>query len=556
MQIERVVLIGFSGTGKSTVAGELAAARGWRALDMDAEIERSQGRSIPQIFREDGEAAFRAIERQVLDEALAADQVVIATGGGVPMGANAWDAERLGKPGTLVIGLDATPEAILARLERQGAEADNGAERPMLAGNDPLARIAHLKQERQAAYDRAHITLRVDHLTITEVVQELDRIVGSVRGTPLTLRLDAASASSDIIVAAGLLAALGEEIRNRWPRAQRVWIVSDRNVGELHGGAAENSAKAAGLAATQYWVKPGEGSKSLGVAGELYDWLLTGGVERGDVIVALGGGVVGDLAGFVAATVLRGIGLVQVPTSLLAAVDSSVGGKTGINHAAGKNLIGAFLQPPLVLIDTTLLSSLPSRELRSGWGEIVKHAMIQRSTPGGEWNDLAGFLLRNQRQLTNLEAPAIDYLIWRNVALKAAVVEQDERETGIRAYLNFGHTLGHAIEAADYHLLHGEAVAIGMAAESYLGMLMDTCGPETLSAMYSLLDLFGLPTTTAFDAEVVKHRLLSDKKRVAGKQRYVLPIGKGGVVIREDVPESAVDQALAAVNKVFQAANA
>lgn len=556
MQIERVVLIGFSGTGKSSVAGSLAAARGWRALDMDAEIERSQGRSIPDIFREDGEAAFRAIENQMLDDALAVDRVVIATGGGVPAGVNAWDAERLGKPGTLVVGLDAAPETILARLERQNAEAGDDAERPMLAGSDPLTRIAHLKQERQAAYDRAHVTLCVDNLTVAEVAQELDRIVDSAQGKPLTLRLDAASAASDIVVAPGALATLGDEIRQRWPHALRVWIVSDRHVGDVHGPAAERAIKDAGIEALQFWVEPGEGSKSLDVAGALYDWLLTGGVERGDIVVALGGGVVGDLAGFVAATVLRGIVLVQVPTSLLAAVDSSVGGKTGINHAAGKNLIGAFLQPPLVLIDTTLLRSLPQRELHSGWGEIVKHAMIQRSTPGGEWNDLSGFLRRNQRQLTNLESPTIDYLVWRNVALKAAVVEQDERESGIRAYLNFGHTLGHAIEAADYHLLHGEAVALGMAAESYLGVLMDTCGQETLTSIGSLLELFGLPANTEFDADIVKQRLMSDKKRVAGRQRYVLPLSQGGVTIRDDVPQSAVDQALAAVNGAYERANA
>ena len=205
-----------------------------------------------------------------------------------------------------------------------------------------------------------------------------------------------------------------------------------------------------------------------------------------------------------------------------------------------------------MLIDTALLKSLPDRELRSGWGEIVKHAMIQSSTPGGKWNDLAEFLRRNRRQLHALESPAIDYLVWRNVALKAAVVERDEREQGIRAYLNFGHTLGHAIEAADYHLLHGEAVAIGLAAETYLGVLMDTCAPDTLFALRSLLESFDLPTTAKFDSGIVKQRLTSDKKRVAGKQRFVLPMSNGGVTIRDDVPESAVEQALASVSGMYE----
>ena len=165
-------------------------------------------------------------------------------------------------------------------------------------------------------------------------------------GQPLSVRLDAASGASDIRVGPGAISRIGEWVRDRWPKARRAWIVTDGNVGPLHASAVEDRLRESGFAVSTHAVAPGEGSKSLATAGELYDWLLGGGVERGDVIVALGGGVVGDLAGFVAATVLRGIGLVQVPTSLLAAVDSSVGGKTGINHAAGKNLIGAFLQPP------------------------------------------------------------------------------------------------------------------------------------------------------------------------------------------------------------------
>ena len=219
----------------------------------------------------------------------------------------------------------------------------------------------------------------------------------------------------------GAIARIGEWVRGRWPKARRSWIVTDTNVGPLHAAAAESGLHESGFAVSTRAVAAGEGSKSLGTVGDLYDWFLGGGVERGDVVVALGGGVVGDLAGFVAATVLRGIGLVQVPTSLLAAVDSSVGGKTGINHAAGKNLIGAFLQPALVIVDTELLAdhALP-RELQSGWAEVVKHAVIQRSTPGGERADLAEVLARNAQRLSQLEEPATSYVVWRNIALKAA----------------------------------------------------------------------------------------------------------------------------------------
>jgi 3-dehydroquinate synthase len=275
--------------------------------------------------------------------------------------------------------------------------------------------------------------------------------------------------------------------------------------------------------------------------------VLDGGIERGDVVVALGGGVVGDLAGFAAATVLRGVGLVQVPTTLLATVDSSVGGKTGVNHRTGKNLIGAFYQPPLVVVDPMLLHTLPRRELTSGWAEIVKHAIIQPSTPAGERGDLVSFLERNAARLLDLEEPALSYLISRNVSLKAAVVAADERETGIRAYLNFGHTFGHAIEAADYSLLHGEAVAVGMAAAARLGVTMATLEPGGAARIEAMLERFGLPRSATVDQERVLSLIGSDKKRAAGRQRWILPLTAGGVTIRDDVPESAVRAALASV---------
>jgi 3-dehydroquinate synthase len=294
-------------------------------------------------------------------------------------------------------------------------------------------------------------------------------------------------------------------------------------------------------------VPAGESSKSWATAGDLIDWVLNGGIERGDIVLALGGGVVGDLAGFVAAIALRGVPLVQVPTSLLAMVDSSVGGKTGINHSTGKNLIGAFWQPPLVLIDPSLLKTLPDRELRSGWAEIVKHAFIQPSTPGGERADLTRFLERNLDALKRLDEPATTYLIRRNVALKAAVVESDERESGIRAYLNFGHTIGHAIEASGYRYLHGEAIAVGLRAAMRIGKEMGLAEASQEATLDRLLIGLGLPTTAeASEAEVLA-KMTSDKKRAQGVQRWVLPTIAGGVELRSDVPDAAVRTALRTV---------
>jgi shikimate kinase/3-dehydroquinate synthase len=546
--VDRIVLIGFSGTGKTSVARHLANRLGWIAADTDVEIERHWGRTIPAIFRDHGESAFRSSERAILKQLLARDRHVIATGGGAAVDPDAWGQEMLGRQGTMVYALDASPEEILARLQQQATVEGSAVERPLLAGPDPLARIRDLKAARQSVYDKAHLTISSDAISIDEVAGEIAAISRLTSGEPLDVRLAAVSGASDIHVGPGAISRIGEWVRERWPKARHSWVVTDGNVGPLHAATLESHLREVGLAVSTHGVAPGEGSKSLNTASELYDWLLGGGVERGDVIVALGGGVVGDLAGFVAATVLRGVGLVQVPTSLLAAVDSSVGGKTGINHAAGKNLIGAFLQPPLVVVDTALLRTMPDRECRSGWAEVVKHAVIQLSTPDGERGDLAEILARNADRLSRLEEPSTAYFVWRNIALKAAVVAADERETGIRALLNFGHTLGHAIEAADYQLLHGEAVALGMRAASELGVLCGTCGRHEAEKISALLERFDLPLSAPFEEARVLIRLRSDKKRVAGRQRYVLPLDGGGVTIRDDVTDQAVSNALAVVS--------
>ena len=546
--VDRIVLIGFSGTGKTSVGRRLAGRLGWSAADSDLEIERHWAATIPTIFRDHGESAFRASERSILKQLLTRDRVVIATGGGAVVDPEVWDLDLLGGEGTLVLALDASPETILARLQRQATDEGADVERPLLAGIAPLTRIRNLKSERQSAYDRAHLTISSDSVSVDEVAEEIVAISRLLGGKPLSLRLDAASGPSDIRVGPGAISRIGEWVRTRWPKAQRAWVVTDANVGPFHAFTVEHRLAELGFMVLTHTVAPGEGSKSLDTAGQLYDWLLGSGVERGDIIVALGGGVVGDLAGFVAATVLRGVGLVQVPTSLLAAVDSSVGGKTGINHAAGKNLIGAFLQPQLVIVDTAFLGTMRAREFRSGWAEVVKHAVIQRSTPVGERGDLAEILTRNVKRLLSVEEPVTSYVVWRNIALKSAVVAADERETGVRALLNFGHTLGHAIEAADYQLLHGEAVALGMRAASELGVLCGTCGRPEADRIGCLIDRFDLPSTAALQEGRVMDRLASDKKRLAGRQRYVLPIDGGGVIIRDDVTEDVVRKALASVN--------
>jgi 3-dehydroquinate synthase len=363
------------------------------------------------------------------------------------------------------------------------------------------------------------------------------------------IRIDTPTGESRILVGLGLLARLGDLVTARWPAAPTVWLVSDEVVYGYHGPAAAAGLATPGRRVMTYRVASGEESKALARVSDLYDWLLGGGVERGDVVVALGGGVVGDLAGFVAATCLRGLPLVQVPTSLLAMVDSSVGGKTGVNHPAGKNLIGAFYQPPLVVVDPALLRTLPARELAAGWAEVIKYAFIERSIPGLEAGEpvLLPWLERAAEGLIALEPGETAAVVRHCIDLKARVVRADPLETGLRAILNYGHTIGHALEAcAGYgRLLHGEAVAVGMRAAATIAVETGRCGPDLLERQGRLIRRFGLPESApGLDPAAVWPYLRRDKKAVAGALRWVLPDAPGRVGIVRGVDEATVDRAL------------
>lgn len=363
------------------------------------------------------------------------------------------------------------------------------------------------------------------------------------------IMIDTTNGHSRIVVGPGRLAEVGRLIAERWPQARAAWVVSDSSVAPLHGPAVAAQLAAAGLRAEHYAVPAGEASKSMTQALALYDWLLGGEVKRSDVIVALGGGMVGDLAGFVAATCLRGLPLVQIPTTLLAMVDSSIGGKTGINHATGKNLIGAFYQPPLVVVDPTLLSTLPPRELAAGWGEVIKYAFIERSIPGFETGEpiLLPWLERAAAALQRLEPAATAAVIHHCIDLKARVVRVDPTEQGLRAILNYGHTAGHAIEAeAGYgRLLHGEAVAIGMRAAMLLAVSTGHCAPALLDRQQTLIRRFSLPERAAgATVAALWPYLRRDKKATAGSLRWVLPTEPGRVELVRGIADGHVDAAL------------
>ncbi|MEJ7839329.1 MAG: 3-dehydroquinate synthase, partial [Thermomicrobiales bacterium] len=349
------------------------------------------------------------------------------------------------------------------------------------------------------------------------------------------------ASQSTIEVGNGSRHQLATVIRSSWPQAQQVWLAYDANV-TRHAAELRTELESAGLNVREQAIASGESQKSLAGLEELYDWLLGGVVQRQDVLVALGGGKVGDLAGFAAATVLRGIGLVQLPTTLLSMVDSSIGGKTAINHPAGKNLIGAFYQPTHVLIDPELLKSVPGRDLTSGWAEVIKHGEIQQSTPGGESGHLRSVLRLNCERLTDLQEPVLSWVIRQNLSIKAAVVMADEKESGLRGILNYGHTLGHAIEASGYRYLHGEAIAVGLVAAVRLAAAMGRIPAEEIDRVETLVQNYGLPIRAEVDDDEVMARTASDKKKSAGKQQWVLASNDGHVSIETDVPASLIQQ--------------
>ena len=354
------------------------------------------------------------------------------------------------------------------------------------------------------------------------------------------VRIRAGVSEYEAWVGAGLLERLPELLERAGLRG-RSRIVADEAVWTLHGGAIEHDLRAAGREAAVYTLAGGEENKTLAGAERMYDWLLDVGTDRSDHLIAVGGGVIGDMGGFVAATFLRGIPVVQVPSTLLAQVDSSIGGKTGVDHRLGKNLIGAFHQPSLVVADTRFLRTLPERDYRAGWAEIVKMAIIMDAELFARLEQRAEALLHFEDEAT------LAHAVRRSIELKGQVVGADERESGLRIILNYGHTIGHALEAATGYsrLLHGEAVAIGMAGAGSIANRRGLFSDKAFGAQTALLERFGLPQrATGVRAEELLGPLSRDKKARGSTIQWVLTDGIGSVTTARDVTPEEVRAAL------------
>jgi len=551
-RITNLIITGFSGTGKSLVAEEVARGLNWDFLDTDDEIVKETGKPIAEIFRQDGEGKFRELERETIRKACQQRQTVIAIGGGAIV--DPQNYELLAKTG-LIVCLEAKPETIYERLFREAACSPETEVRPLLANDNPLERIKQLKASRQPYYANVDWTVHTDNLNISQVAEEVIRAWRLLRlahpphlnplpsrerklGSQLKANDDVAcvvettTQSYPVFVGYDLLDKLGEKMKQA-ALSGTATVISDENVFSLYGSKVEEILKDAGFAVNSFVVPPGEETKNMDYATKIYDFLVEHRAERDDIIIALGGGMVGDLAGFVAATFLRGMPWIQVPTSLVAMVDASIGGKVGVNHPEGKNLIGAFYQPNLVLADCQTLTTLPQRELTSGWAEVIKHSMILDE-------EFVQFLESNVDRLTKLEPELLTRAIARSAAIKAQVVSQDEKEReGKRTILNYGHTIAHGLEAATQYkrFLHGEAVAIGMVGAAKLSQRLGLLPSAAVERQQALLQKFGLPTVfSGLDLTEITKAMELDKKTKEKAIRWVLLQDIGKVIIRSDVP--------------------
>jgi 3-dehydroquinate synthase len=353
------------------------------------------------------------------------------------------------------------------------------------------------------------------------------------------LQIAAGQSSHPVVVGKGALAEL-PALLGELGRPGRLRVIADEVVADLHGERLLAALRAGGQSAELLAISGRERDKNLTTVSRVYDWLVEAGTDRSDTVIAFGGGVIGDLAGFAAATYLRGVRLIHLPTTLLAMVDSSIGGKTGVDHPAGKNLVGAFYQPALVVADLELLATLPPREVSNGWAEVIKMGVIRSPELFERLEQEAGAMLAL--------GPAAAWAIAHSIRLKGEVVAADERESDLRMILNYGHTIGHAIEAATGYerYLHGEAVAIGMTGAAELAHRLLGFPAQQRERQVQILRRYGLPIDCpTLSSAALRGPMGRDKKAVGARLRWVLPRSIGEVVVKDDVPEVLVERVLA-----------
>jgi shikimate kinase/3-dehydroquinate synthase len=530
-----IVLVGIMGSGKTSIGRRLAARLGMPFRDSDSEIELAAGCSIAELFERFGEREFRDGERRVIRRLLSGEPLVLATGGGAFMNA---DTRATVRSEAVSIWLRCRLPVLLRRVVGR-------THRPLLHGQNVEEVLQRLIAIRHPIYAEAEITVDCGddspEVTTSQVLAAL-----SAFRQPRRLALALSGAAYDVVVGENLLVRAGALLAPVLPQKRAV-VVTDTTVAALHLPALLHGLHATAIDTRTITVPPGETSKSLATYGEVVDQLLADGTERRTAVIALGGGVVGDLAGFAAATTMRGLPFVQVPTTLLAQVDSSIGGKTGINTRHGKNLLGAFYQPCMVLADTSTLATLPRRELGAGYVELAKAGLIGDAAFFA-WCEANGAAVIAGNRETQAEA------IMRACAFKAQVVGGDEREekpNDGRALLNLGHTFAHALEAEIGYgnILHGEAVAVGIGLAFRLSARLGLCAKADGERVIGHLISVGVPAEpTQLHHRLSASRLIGhmrrDKKTRDDKLTFVLATGIGHACTRPDVPPEVVADVL------------
>jgi 3-dehydroquinate synthetase/shikimate kinase len=538
-----VVLVGLPGSGKSVIGRRLANRHAARFIDLDDRIESTTGRSIPEIFAVDGEDAFRALEREAIADLGPADpepeiRRVIATGGGAVVDPrNRWSLYH----GRRTVWLDGRPEVLAQRLRRSARV------RPLVAGRDPIGAVRGLGAQRARFYAAADVH-QFGISDVQGVVDSLEDRLARRSAEPAsagTTLLRADTPIGRVVLGDGIAAGgLADELALLG--ARRAILVSEPGAWAATGSTIEAGLRERGWTVERVMLPQGEAAKRLSVVETAARELAGLRAERLEPIVAIGGGALGDTAGFLAATYLRGVPVIQVPTTLVAQIDSAIGGKTGVDLPEGKNLVGAFHQPAAIVIDVGLLRTLPDRQLRAALGEAVKMAVLG--------DERLFELLEADGPLIARGHPAafghgsLAEVVERCAWAKVEVVLADERErrsNGGRITLNLGHSLGHAVEAAAGYgdLLHGEAVAYGLRAAARIGLEAGVTPGERAERIGGLLDRLGLATAVLpYTLEAVMTHLAIDKKHARGQLRWVLPTADG-VVVRDDIDSDMVERA-------------
>tara|TARA_Y100000590_G_scaffold54821_1_gene57310 strand:+ start:7462 stop:9102 length:1641 start_codon:yes stop_codon:yes gene_type:complete len=538
-----IFITGFSGTGKTSIGEIVSKKSGWDFIDTDNEIVNSTGLSISEIFEKKGEDYFRKKETEVLKNISARKFQIISTGGGILTNDTNFSIIRAsGK----IICLEATPDTIKKRLNKKETSKSNTPGRPLLS-KKTLQQITELKKNRQHLYALANWTIHTDDLNENQVASEIVTLINKfdqqVSKKPqhknaIDVSTDSyeytAHIGSDIIEKSAI-----EYITQQSSRS-KTFIVTDKNT-LVHTRKLQLSLESSKIETSLFILNPGEQYKNIDTVNQIYQWLANNQAQRNDFILGIGGGVVGDITGFVAATFNRGLKYGLIPTTLLAMVDSSIGGKTGFNLKAGKNLVGSFYQPSIVIADISNLNSLPENQLASGWAEAIKYGLILDK-------NLFSIFQNNVTKIQSLEKNIVTKIIRRCIELKSSIVSADEKETSNqRIILNYGHTVGHAIEAStnyrDY--LHGEAISIGMTVAANISAAIGLINTEIVKKQTLLLEAFNLPTKAPdLELDKIYSNMFRDKKIVNGKIQWILLQDIGKTQICDTVDENIVKKAI------------